>query len=48
VEISRCLSATIVTSLDMAGMSVTVCRADDEMLRLWDARYGRSALRWGV
>ena len=37
VEIARSLVGNYVTSLDMAGMSVTVCRADDEMLRLWDA-----------
>ena len=36
-EIARNLVGNYVTSLDMAGMSVTVCKADDEMLRLWDA-----------
>src|SRR5262249_34689171 len=37
VEIARSLVGNYVTSLDMAGMSLTVCRATDEILRLWDA-----------
>jgi dihydroxyacetone kinase-like protein len=48
VEIARNLVGNYVTSLDMAGMSVTVCNADDEMLRLWDAPVGTPALRWGI
>ena len=47
VEISRSLVGNYVTSLDMAGMSLTVCRADDEMLRLWDAPVQTPGLRWG-
>ncbi len=48
VEIVRNLLGNYVTSLDMAGMSVTVCRADDEILRLWDAPVRTPALRWGI
>jgi len=47
IEIARSLVGNYVTSLDMAGMSVTVCRADDEILRLWDAPVRTPALRWG-
>jgi dihydroxyacetone kinase-like protein len=47
VAISRSLVGNYVTSLDMAGMSVTVCRVDDELLRLWDAPVRTPALRWG-
>jgi phosphoenolpyruvate---glycerone phosphotransferase subunit DhaK len=47
VEIARSLVGNYVTSLDMAGLSVTVCRADDEILRLWDAPVRTPALRWG-
>ena len=36
-----------VTSLDMAGCSVTLCQADEEMLRLWDAPVATPGLRWG-
>jgi phosphoenolpyruvate---glycerone phosphotransferase subunit DhaK len=46
VEVARSLVGNYVTSLDMAGMSVTVCRADDEILRLWDAPVRTPALRW--
>ena len=47
VEIARSLVGNYVTSLDMAGMSVTVCRADDDIIRLWDAPVRTPALRWG-
>jgi dihydroxyacetone kinase-like protein len=32
----------------MAGVSITVLKLDDEMLRLWDAPVHTAALRWGV
>jgi dihydroxyacetone kinase-like protein len=47
-RIARSLVGNYVTSLDMAGMSLTVCRADDETLRLWDAPVRTPALRWGA
>jgi dihydroxyacetone kinase-like protein len=47
VTIARSLVGNYVTSLDMAGLSVTVCRADAEILRLWDAPVRTPALRWG-
>jgi dihydroxyacetone kinase-like protein len=47
VNIARSLVGNYVTSLDMAGMSVTVCKADAEVLRLWDAPVTTPALRWG-
>ena len=37
VRIARSLVGPYITSLDMAGCSVTLLRADDELLRLWDA-----------
>ncbi|QNA92111.1 dihydroxyacetone kinase subunit DhaK [Microbacterium sp. Se63.02b] len=37
VQIARNLVGNYITSLDMAGCSVTVLKADDELLRLWDA-----------
>jgi len=48
VSIARSMVGNYVTSLDMAGMSVTVCKADDEIVRLWDAPVRTPALRWGV
>jgi len=48
VHIVRSLVGNYVTSLDMAGVSLTVCRADGELLRLWDAPVDTPGLRWGV
>jgi dihydroxyacetone kinase-like protein len=47
-KITRSLVGNFVTSLDMAGCSVTVSLLDDEMKRLWDAPVHTAALRWGV
>ncbi|MFD8795960.1 dihydroxyacetone kinase subunit DhaK, partial [Streptomyces vinaceus] len=47
VPVARTLVGNYVTSLDMAGCSVTLCRADGELLRLWDAPVRTAALRWG-
>ncbi|MFF3429567.1 dihydroxyacetone kinase subunit DhaK [Streptomyces sp. NPDC002602] len=47
VPVARTLVGNYVTSLDMAGCSVTLCRADEELLRLWDAPVETAALRWG-
>lgn len=48
VTIARSLVGNYITSLDMEGCSVTVMRADDELLSLWDAPVHTPALRWGV
>jgi dihydroxyacetone kinase-like protein len=48
VEIARSLVGSYITSLEMAGCSVTLLRADDEMVRLWDAPVDTPALRWGA
>ena len=48
VKIARSLVGNYITSLDMAGCSVTVLKADDELLKLWDAPVQTSGLRWGV
>ncbi|WP_327417981.1 dihydroxyacetone kinase subunit DhaK [Streptomyces sp. NBC_01233] len=47
VRVARVLVGNYVTSLDMAGCSVTLCRADEELLRLWDAPVQTPALQWG-
>jgi phosphoenolpyruvate---glycerone phosphotransferase subunit DhaK len=44
--VTRSLVGNFVTSLDMAGCSVTVSILDDEMKRLWDAPVHTPALRW--
>ncbi|MEU5832801.1 dihydroxyacetone kinase subunit DhaK [Streptomyces diacarni] len=48
VPVARTLVGNYVTSLDMAGASVTLCPADEELLRLWDAPVRTPGLRWGV
>ena len=48
ITISRHLIGNYITSLEMAGSSVTLLRLDDEMTRLWDAPVLTPALRWGV
>ncbi|MBW1641057.1 MULTISPECIES: dihydroxyacetone kinase subunit DhaK [Microbacterium] len=48
VTIARNLVGNYITSLDMAGCSLTVLKADDELLRLWDAPVVTPGLRWGA
>jgi dihydroxyacetone kinase-like protein len=48
VRVARSLVGPYMTSLDMAGCSVTLLRADDDLLRLWDAPVRTPGLRWGV
>lgn len=48
VIVARNLVGNYITSLDMAGASVTLLKADDEFLKLWDAPVNTSGLRWGV
>ncbi|RFU37668.1 dihydroxyacetone kinase subunit DhaK [Actinomadura logoneensis] len=43
----RTLVGPYVTSLEMAGCMVSVCRATPDLLRLWDAPVETPALRWG-
>jgi dihydroxyacetone kinase-like protein len=47
ITVARTLVGNYVTSLEMAGASITVCRADEQMLALWDAPVRTPALRWG-
>ncbi len=48
VQVARSLVGSYITSLDMAGTSVTLLRAGDELLSLWDAPVKTPALRWGA
>ncbi|MCU4748786.1 MULTISPECIES: dihydroxyacetone kinase subunit DhaK [Streptomyces] len=47
IPVARTLVGNYVTSLDMAGASVTLCQVDEELLRLWDAPVSTPGLRWG-
>jgi dihydroxyacetone kinase-like protein len=48
VPVARSLVGNYITSLEMAGCSVTLLRADDELVRLWDAPVSTPGLRWGM
>ncbi|GAB3212022.1 dihydroxyacetone kinase subunit DhaK [Nocardia tengchongensis] len=48
IHIERSLVGPYVTSLDMAGCSITLTRLDEELTALWDAPVRTPALRWGI
>jgi dihydroxyacetone kinase-like protein len=48
ITIARRLVGNYITSLDMAGCSITLLQADDELLSLWDDPVLTPALRWGI
>ena len=48
VKAVRTLTGSYVTSLEMAGCSITVSIADAPTLALWDAPVHTAALRWGM
>jgi dihydroxyacetone kinase-like protein len=48
IHIARSLVGSYITSLEMAGCSITMVRMDDELLRLWDAPVKTAGLRWGA
>ncbi|MDR1265794.1 MAG: dihydroxyacetone kinase subunit DhaK [Propionibacteriaceae bacterium] len=47
-RIVRSLVGPYITSLEMAGCSVTLLRADDELIKLWDAPVATPGLRRGM
>ena len=48
LSVIRSLVGNYVTSLDMAGCSLTVCAMDSDMIGLWDAPVHTAGLRWGM
>jgi len=48
LRLERTLIGSYITSLEMAGLSITLLRLDDEMIRLWDAPVLTPGLRWGM
>ena len=48
IEVGRSLVGNYITSLEMAGCSITLLRLDDELAGLWDAPVKTAALRWGA
>ena len=48
ITITRNLVGSYITSLEMAGCSITLLKLDDELTSLWDAPVLTPALRWGA
>jgi dihydroxyacetone kinase-like protein len=48
ITVARSLVGSYMTSLDMAGCSLTLLRLDDELRDLWDAPVDTPGLRWGA
>jgi dihydroxyacetone kinase-like protein len=48
ITVGRSLIGSYITSLEMAGCSITLLRLDDEVTRLWDAPVRTPGLRWGA
>jgi dihydroxyacetone kinase-like protein len=47
-KIARNLIGSYITSLEMQGMSITLLKTDDEILKFWDAPVKTPGLRWGA
>jgi phosphoenolpyruvate---glycerone phosphotransferase subunit DhaK len=47
LKVVRNLVGPYITSLEMAGASITLLKMDDDLLKLWDAPVNTPALRWG-
>jgi dihydroxyacetone kinase-like protein len=48
ISIERNLIGPYITSLEMAGFSITLLRLDDELIGHWDAPVNTPGLRWGA
>jgi dihydroxyacetone kinase-like protein len=48
ITIARNLIGSYITSLEMAGFSITLLKMSDDFIRLWDAPVKTPGLRWGV
>ena len=47
IAVTRSLIGNYTTSLEMAGISISVLKLDEELMSLWDAPVQTAALRWG-
>ena len=48
LKVVRNLIGPYITSLEMAGASITMLKMDDDLLKLWDAPVKTAGMRWGV
>lgn len=48
LKVVRNLIGSYITSLEMAGTSITMLKMDDDLIKLWDAPVKTAGLRWGA
>lgn len=48
LKVVRNLVGSYITSLEMAGTSITMLKVDDDLVKLWDAPVKTPGLRWGA
>jgi dihydroxyacetone kinase-like protein len=48
IKVVRNLIGPYITSLEMAGASITLLKMDDDLVKLWDAPVLTAGLRWGA
>ncbi|GIV63584.1 MAG: dihydroxyacetone kinase subunit DhaK [Chloroflexota bacterium] len=48
LKVVRNLIGPYITSLEMAGTSITMLKMDEDLIKLWDAPVKTPGLRWGV
>ena len=48
ITITRNLIGSYITSLEMAGCSITLLKLNDDYTKLWDAPVKTAGLRWGA
>jgi dihydroxyacetone kinase-like protein len=48
LKVTRRLVGNYITSLEMAGASITLLKLDPQLAKLWDAPVKTAALRWGI
>lgn len=48
LKVVRNLVGSYITSLEMAGCSITLLKMDDDLIKLWDAPVKTPGLRWGM
>ncbi len=48
IKVVRHLIGPYITSLEMAGTSITLLKMDDDLKKLWDAPVKSAGMRWGI
>jgi dihydroxyacetone kinase-like protein len=48
LKVVRNLIGPYITSLEMAGVSITMLKMDDDLIKLWDAPVKTAGMRWGI